>query len=356
MSKKALLIAGTGTMGVHVSELLIQEGFECWITSRSKHEDKQGKLHYIQGNPHDQVFLNYVLSMFYWETIVDFTYYSTIEFKNVYDLVLSNTKLYVFLSSARVYADFEGYIHEGCPRLLDICNNQDYIKSDEYAIAKAKEENFFINGDKKNWIIVRPYITYGENTFQLSPIRKEFWLTRVLKGKKIYFAEELSNAVTTFTYGKDVARGIVALICNDKSWGDIYNIMTPISMKWSEILTIYLDVLESYFGKRPAIYWEKKWNPLMTGTEDQIRYDRLYNRRFDCSKLAKYIDINSFLSPREGIERCMKVYLSHSHKLGNSYMTYEAQVDKITGDFEPFSQLVRLRFIDICRYLYYRIK
>ena len=78
MSKKALLIAGTGTMGVHVSELLIQEGFECWITSRSKHEDKQGKLHYIQGNPHDQVFLNYVLSMFYWETIVDFTYYSTI--------------------------------------------------------------------------------------------------------------------------------------------------------------------------------------------------------------------------------------------------------------------------------------
>ena len=243
MVKRALLIAGTGTMGVHVSELLMKEGFECWVTSRSKREDKNG-IQYIQGNPHDNDFLRKVLFMNQWTTIVDFTYYTTEELSQKYELLLSYTDLYVFLSTARVYANYHGKINEDSPRLLDVCQDREYVASDEYAIAKAKEEDLFINSGKKNWIIVRPYITYGENTFQLSCIRKEFWLLRALKGKSIYFASELADKLTSFTYGYDVARGIVALISHEESWGDIYNIMSTESIKWADILDIYLDVLE----------------------------------------------------------------------------------------------------------------
>ena len=355
MSKKALLIAGTGTMGVHVTRLLMHDDYECWVTSRSKHEDKE-KLHYIQGNPHDITFLKKIILLHHWETIVDFTYYSVTEISTIYNLLLLNTDLYVFLSSARVYADYNGFIHEDCPRLLDVCNDTDYIKSDEYAIAKAKEEDFFITGEQNNWIIVRPYITYGENTFQLSPIRKEFWLTRALKKKKIYFAKELANKVTTFTYGYDVARSIVALIHNKTSWGGIYNITNYESLEWAEILTIYLNTLELYIGKRPSIYMEDKWNPLMTGTYDQVKYDRLYNRRFDCTKLSRYIDIYSFTSTKDGIEKCLKLYLNSPHGYENINMAHEAQVDRITNDWEPLRQLIQYPFIDILKYMYYRLK
>ncbi len=355
MCKRALLIAGTGTMGVHVTDLLIKEGFKCWVTSRSIRKDKEG-VHYLQGDPHNSEFLINTLSMYHWSVIVDFTYYSVEELKNVYDLFLVNSDLYVFLSTARVYADYSGRIHEDCPRLLDVCQDRDYLASNEYAIAKAKEEDYFLKSNKKNWIIVRPYITYGENTFQLSSIRKEFWLLRALKGKAIYFAEELSNKLTTFTYGYDVAKGIVSLITNKNSWGDVYNVMTMESLKWSDILDIYLNVLEKYLGYRPKVYMVDKWTPLMTGTYDQIRYDRLYNREFDCSKLLKFVDVHSFVSPEKGIEKCLLSYLNNSHGDEKVYISHEAQVDKITGDWETLRMLFTHSFGDILRYLYYRLR
>lgn len=354
MSKKALLIAGTGTMGIHVSELLNKEGYECWVTSRVKRENKEN-IRYLKGNPHDEIFLDNVLALNQWSVIVDFTYYTPDELSSLYEKILSHTDLYVFISSARVYADFSGSISEDCPRLLDFCKDTEYVSSDEYAIAKAKEENLFLNYTKKNWLIVRPYITYGENTFQLSCIRKEYWLLRALKGKSILFAEELANKFTVFTYGYDVARGIVALITHKESWGDTYNIMSIESRTWSDILNIYLNELETYLGYRPKVCLEKSWNELMTGTYEQVKYDRLYNRHFNCSKLAKYIDINTFLTPEEGIKRCLSYYLQRQHQSEAIYMSHEAQVDKVTGDWEPLSILLKYSIKDIVRYLYYRV-
>lgn len=355
MVKKALLIAGTGTMGVHVSELLMKEGFECWVTSRSKREDKN-EIQYIQGNPHDNDFLRKVLFMNQWTTIVDFTYYTTEELSQKYKLLLSHTDLYVFLSTARVYANYHGKINEDSPRLLDVCRDKEYVASDEYAIAKAKEEDLFINSGKKNWIIVRPYITYGENTFQLSCIRKEFWLLRALKGKAIYFASELADKLTSFTYGYDVARGIVALISHKESWGDIYNIMSTEPIKWVDILDIYLDVLEQKTGARPKVYMVEKWTALMTGTADQVKYDRLYDRQFDCSRISRYMEINTFVHPKDGIKRCLESYLKTPYQERKINMTHEAQVDRITGDWEPIKSLIKHSFKNIFRYIYHRLK
>lgn len=42
--KNILIIAGTGTMGVHVVELLQNKGYNCWVTSRSSRKDTD-KIH-----------------------------------------------------------------------------------------------------------------------------------------------------------------------------------------------------------------------------------------------------------------------------------------------------------------------
>ncbi|MEO2263754.1 hypothetical protein [Dorea sp. YH-dor228] len=49
---------------------------------------------------------------------------------------------------------------EESPRLLDVCRDADYLKTEEYALKKAKEEDF-LKQKGKNWTIVRPSITYN---------------------------------------------------------------------------------------------------------------------------------------------------------------------------------------------------
>lgn len=74
-----------------------------------------------------------------------------------------------------------------------------YVQSDEYAIAKAKQEDILRNSDFKNWTIVRPYITYSDERLQLGFFEKELWLYRAIKGKTIIFPSDIYEKTTTLT-------------------------------------------------------------------------------------------------------------------------------------------------------------
>ena len=67
--------------------------------------------------------------------------YTTEELKDRIELMLSATEQYIFLSSSRVYAGTDSLLTEDSPRLLDVTNDKEYLKTDEYALAKAREEN-----------------------------------------------------------------------------------------------------------------------------------------------------------------------------------------------------------------------
>lgn len=72
---------------------------------------------------------------------------------------------------------------------MDVCNDKEYLDSNEYAIAKAKEEDILFRSPNKNWTIVRPSLTYAENRLQLGVYEKENWLYRALHGRAIVFRE-----------------------------------------------------------------------------------------------------------------------------------------------------------------------
>ena len=67
-------------------------------------------------------------------------------------------------------------------RLLDVSHDSIYLKTDEYALAKARQEDILRKSGKNNWTIIRPYITYSESRLQLGVLEKEAWLYRALKG------------------------------------------------------------------------------------------------------------------------------------------------------------------------------
>ena len=135
-----LVLGGTGAMGVHLVELLSQRGDAVFVTSRRERPSRKN-VTYVRGDAHDNVFLQTLLDSRRWDAIVDFMVYRTEEFRHRVPQLLAATAQYVFLSSSRVYADSAEPITEDSPRLLDISTDAAYLKTDEYALAKARQEN-----------------------------------------------------------------------------------------------------------------------------------------------------------------------------------------------------------------------
>jgi len=168
---KILILGGTGAMGMSLVPVLAAKDCKVYVTSRGKHENTAesggvGSAYYLQGDTHDDNFLWEILSAHY-DAIVDFMVYTVKEFSRRVKLLLKSCEQYVFLSSSRVYAALNKPLTENSPRLLDVCEDEGYLATSEYALIKAREEDILRNSGKSNWTIIRPYITYNSNRLQL---------------------------------------------------------------------------------------------------------------------------------------------------------------------------------------------
>lgn len=308
---KVLVLGGTGAMGEHLVELLSKGGYETFVTTRSKRTSVE-RIHYIQGNAHNTEFLAMILQE-HWDAIVDFMVYTTASFGERVNLLLNATSQYVFLSSARVYADSDEPITETSPRLIDVLQDKEYLLTDEYALTKARQEDILKRSERKNWTIIRPYITYSENRLQLVVLEKEEWLYRALHGKTIICSTDINSKLTTLTYGLDVSKGIMAVIGKSSTLGEAFHITAQESMTWREILSIYLDVLEKYLGYRPKVLLDELEQFIgIHPAKYQIVYDRLYNRQFDNSKIAQYVDVDNFTSIEVGLRCCLEIFVENA--------------------------------------------
>lgn len=238
-----LVLGGTGAMGTHLVKLLAGQGHEVFVTSRKRKAYEEENVHCIVGNAHDMDFLNDVLHENF-DALVDFMSYKLAELEERLDRILDSVGQYIFLSSCRVYAESRTPITEHMPHLLDVCENKKFLATEEYALAKAREENLLFAAEKKNWTIIRPTITYNSRRLQLGCYELEEWLGRALRGKPVVFFDDLSDKLTSMTYGEDVAKGISYLLGNPQAMGETVNIASPESKTWAEILQIYTEALE----------------------------------------------------------------------------------------------------------------
>ena len=333
---KILLVAGTGTIGKHIVELLINNGNELFITTRSVRMQNRKGIHYLSGNAHDMTFLKKVFDDYQnWDAIIDFMVYSTAEFKEKVNLYLRYSKHYIFFSSARVYDESLLPIVEESPLLLNSSQDKEFLSTDEYALLKARQENILNNGIRKNYTIIRPYITYGEDRLQLGIQEHEVWLRRALSNKHIVFPKEIAESITTLTHAYDVAQSVCALICNDKAYGETFHITTDTYIKWNDVLEIYKEVLTTFLGKKISVKYTTNDSSLKLY---QAKYDRLFTRIFDNSKINEFVRINTFKSPREGLKQSLESFLENP-QYRNFPINWknEAQMDRI-GDDRSFLQ------------------
>lgn len=348
-----LILGGTGAMGVPLTKLLLDDGNNVTVTSRSERPSDNANLKYIKGNAKDLSFIKDVLSKNDWDAVVDFMTYNTAQFKERYKIFLANTKHYIFISSARVYAECEGKITEDSPRLLDVTTDEEYLKTDEYALTKARQEDLLKNSGESNWTVIRPTITYSDIRLQLGVMEKENWLYRALHGRSIVFSEDIRDKYTTMTTAEDVALGIRALIGNEKAMGECFHITSDYSYKWTEILDCYLDIIEEKTGSRPKVFYTEKAVKLkFPSAKYQVIYCRYFDRQFDNKKIAQFIDISQFEKPIDGLKKSLELFLEHQNFKTINW-TFEAYNDKAAKEWTKLSEIPAAK--TRLKYLYSRI-
>lgn len=344
-----LLLGGTGAMGVPLVKLL-SEKRDCsvWVTTRSPKDDFKN-VHYIVGNARDNAFFASLMNRQY-DAVVDFMVYSTAELKQRLETLLTHTKQYFFFSSSRCYAGSEKPLTEDSPRLVDICDDPEYLAIDEYGMAKGREENLLWESGYRNWTIIRPYITYNTHRIQLGVYEKENWLRRALEGRTIVFPKDIASRKTSLTYGPDVAGAIAELIGNENAFGQAFHITTSESHTWGEILEFYCAKIEELTGKRPRVklitdsgelqeIWGNKW---------QIKYDRLFDREFDNAKIESVRGTYLYKATFEGLGECLEEFVREPNWLKMNWR-YEAWCDRQTGDWTPLREIpgkrAKLRYL-----------
>ena len=333
-----LILGGTGAMGTPLTQMLAEQGHQVIVTSRKARHSDNPHIRYVQGNAQDINFLRQLVEGQHYDAIVDYMSYSTDRFRQVYQLLLAATNQYVFTSSARVFAPLDTPIKEDSPRLLDVCKDEAYLRTDEYALAKARQEDLLRQSGQTNWTIIRPSITYNDYRLQMGAFDKEDWLYRALKGRAIVISRDVADKKTAMTHGRDVVAGVFALIGRKEAFGKAFNIATNKSYTWRQILDIYLDALEAQTGKRPRVVETDVSVKMRDGARWQVLYARAVNRTFDNSAIAQFVDVTRFVDPKDGLREALTHFLQAPH-FDHINWSHEAWHDQQTHEHTPLSEI-----------------
>lgn len=351
MNKHILVLGGTGAMGIHIVKILKENGDDVTATSRSKRVSSE-RLTYIQGDAHNLDFLKELLKLRHYDAIIDFMTYTTADFKQRYELFLDATNQYFLLSTSRVYAESD-IITEESPRLLDVVDDEEYLKTDEYALCKARQENILRDSGRRNWTIIRPYMTYSENRLQLGVFDKDTFAYRALGGRPIVVSEDIMRHTTTLTYGYDVAKCMSLLIGNEKAYGEAFHITTDKTIPWMDVLHIYCKALEEKTGHKQRYVITKRSNQLDYPVFCyQVMYDRKFDRRFDNSKILNAIGGYKFTDPYWGLKKCIDTFLMSPYFMPPSGKI-EGTNDYYSHAFTPLKEFNG--FKEKVSYILYRI-
>ncbi len=345
LKNKILLLGGTGAIGSYLTDILVDRGFDVHVTTR-KPLKSDSRVAYIVGDAKADMQLFNKICSTHWNAIVDFFSYKTDELSGRLLKLLSSTEQYVFISSARVFADEEHPIKEYSPRLLDVSDDKDFLSTDEYSLTKARQENLFFKSKNKNWTIVRPYITYGDERLQLGVLEKEEWLYRAMKGRTIAFPSDIIDKTTSIANGYDVALGIACLLDNEASLQQVYNITTPEKLTWKQIVDIYKAAIKEVTGKDIKFAYlslDKFLSCRSPQLKYQVVYDRLYDRDFDTAKESELLRPEDFINVREGLTRCIANFIQNGAKFKAINWKYEAIKDKLLGESTPVQEIKGLR-------------
>ncbi len=283
--KKILVPGGTGAMGVYLVPELLKKGYAVDVVSLDDKVSDTENLRYFKDD-----FCNIETAAKYlsqgYDAVVDFMIYNSTKFDERYEMFLSSTSHYIYLSTYRVYAG-QYPITEDSPRLLDVSEDEKFLTTDDYPLYKAKGEDLLRRSGKKNWTIIRPAITYSQRRFQLTTLEMPLVVGRAQKSKLVLLPEGAADCQATMSWAGDVARMISAIVLNDAAMGEAYTVSTSEHNTWRDIAEIYHELIGLDYRFIP----DDDFVRVVSGGSDaaryQLKYDREYHRIIDNTKILE---------------------------------------------------------------------
>ena len=294
--KKVLVLGGTGAMGVYMVPLLIDLGYQVFVTSRRDRPSYHQNLQFIKMNAlTDLRGLKSLVAEHNFSSIIDFMSYGEQHFSKRIKWLLNDRTQYIFVSSCRVFADTPP-ITEDSPRLLEVSTDENYLRTREYALAKARQENLLQSTKNCKFTIVRPHLTFSKNRFQLVTLEAPRFLNqKIFKGAPVILPCPAMHKQISMTHGKDVALMISRLVCNEKALGTSFNLTTHEHHSWETIANFYSAILKEAGHKLNLLYTEDIDHYLQVNHNSkrkyQLIYGRMFNRVMDNSKILEAADL-----------------------------------------------------------------
>ncbi len=300
--RKALVLGGTGAMGVYLVPELAEMGYEIKVVSFDDVTSNDPRVSYVKADAKNVECLKGLLKDGF-DVIVDFMIYSTEEFKEKSELLLSETAHYIFLSSYRVYSGGVP-VTEDTPRLLDVSEDKAFLATEDYALYKARQEDLLQSSKHGNWTIVRPAITYSKRRFQLVTLEAPVHVARAFKGLPVVLPKEALSVQATMSWAGDVAKMLARLLLNPAAFRERFTLATAEHRSWGEVAEYYRELIGLEYEAVDTEEYLK-----IFGSSDaaryQLAYDRMFNRVVDNSKVLEATGLKQedFMPLREGLEK-----------------------------------------------------
>lgn len=285
--KKIMLLGGSGALGSYLTPELLKMGYKVHVVSLDKLESDNPNLTYETANVKDDTWLAEALKGDY-DAVVDFMIYATKEFAPRCELLLKSTRHYVFLSSYRVYADAKGVITENSPRLLDtVTDDPDFLATDDYSLAKARQEDIIQASGYHNFTILRPAPTFSSRKYQLISMEANSFINRALEHRPVVLPEPAMHKQATMNWSGDVAKMISRLILNPKAFGETYTVATAEHHTWGEIADYYRELIGMEYMTTDIDTFLDIFDRHTDWGRWRLMYDRMYDRVIDNSKILR---------------------------------------------------------------------
>lgn len=312
---KILIIGGTGVLSYDFTQKVINCGHEVYLLNRGKTSlDFMDKCKFISADiRQDEIeVLKRKLSVGIYDVVVDFLSYDSVQVEKTLKVLENCYTKYVFISTALVYG-------EGQKKQKIDENTQVKRGIWEYADKKIDAENYVV--DKvKDYLIIRPYITYGNSRipYQMAPDKYYYTLIKRIIDERPIPLLEGGGALCNLTHTIDFANILYRLIVSENAHREIYNVVSDDVVSWKEIY----DTICSQLNVCPNLF--------SLSYEEVKKYLPEYYYSLKCGKGEEYVvsgkkaenEIGGYqcsVTKEEGISKSLKYYLDNPEHQGVDY-------------------------------------
>lgn len=299
--KKVLLIGGGGTLGTYTAKRLLEKGVAVDIICLEDKTSKNKNLKYYKIKADFDVLKEFLADKHY-DGVVNFIHYFEVGgYPPVHKLLTEKCDHLIVLSSYRVYAD-ETPVKETSPMLLDVSKDETFVRTEKYAISKAKLEKFLNAEDKDgHWTVVRPVISFSKLRFDLVTYYGQDLIKKMQSGETIPVPIEAKDLVAGLDWAGNSGKLIADLLFKEETYGEAYTVSSAQNITWGEVAELYTELIGARF----------KWVPLKEYQEATnyynnyaLLYDRLFDRTIDNTKILKATGLtkDDFTSIKEGLK------------------------------------------------------